>query len=98
MIRSILIPDEFEKEYAEDVVERGRAAERLLNDRVLGFAMREAERDALLEWQASADMAVRERIHAELQYADRLIRMLVAMVNDANVIDHLREQEDLGPS
>jgi hypothetical protein len=99
MIRSILIPDEFEKEYAEDVVARGQAAHRLLSDSTLAFAMREAERDALLQWQVAETTEERERIHAELMYADRLVRMLVAMVSDADVIQHIREEQEAeGPS
>lgn len=98
MIRSILIPDDEALESAEDVIRRGNGAKALLSDPSLAFAMREAERDALLEWHASADATRREQIHAELQYSDRLVRMLVAMVNDAEVLEHIREQEDVGPS
>lgn len=89
---SILIPDGEHMEPAEDVVRRGQLAEQILENPMFAFALREAERDALLEWQSAEDPARREQIWAELQFKERLLRMLNAVVQDAEVLQHIQEQ------
>ena len=77
----------------DDVLARGKQAERLLKDPVLTEAMQEAERDLLIEWRASDDPEEREALHAELAFPDRLLRMLNAMVQDGEVLQHILDTE-----
>lgn len=69
----------------QDTERRGRQAEQVKDNPIFLEALDAFRGEIITEWRACQDAAARERLHAEIGAADRLVAIIERVITEAKV-------------